>query len=154
MNRMNILNSKETKYIFTFIREQWGVEDFSFIDNFVFRMGEDNNIYISNREVFDLDFSKLRIDVLGLYIGQWRNNEFRFSIEGSQIVGPHAKKNILELSREASREWLKGKDLDVQTDCKGFVIVKSGDDFLGCGRIKENRLLNFVPKVRRINCED
>lgn len=154
MHRINILNSKEMKYIFNFIRQQWGVEGFSFIEDFVFRMGEDNSIYISNREVFDIDFSKLRIDVLGLYIGQWRNGDFRFSIEGSQLFGPHALKNVVELSREASRDWLKGKDLDVETDCSGFVIVKCGDDFMGCGRIKESRLLNFVPKIRRITCED
>ena len=78
----------------------------------------------------------------------------RLSIEGSQIMGPYAKKNVLELSKEASRDWLKGRDLAVETDCSGFVIVKSGDDFMGCGKVKDNKLLNFVPKIRRIVCED
>jgi len=36
------------------------------------------------------------------------------------------------------------------TKSKGFVIVKSSNDFFGCGKIKENKMLNYVPKSRRL----
>ncbi|RMF06600.1 hypothetical protein D6764_01915, partial [Candidatus Woesearchaeota archaeon] len=32
----------------------------------------------------------------------------------------------------------------------GFQIVRSGGDFLGCGKASQGRLFNYVPKARRL----
>ena len=92
---------------------------------------------------------KLRINSLGLYFGQIRNG-LRLSIEASQIVGPAAKKNFVSLTEKQAREWFKGEDIEVKGDFSGFVIVKCNNDFLGTGRFKEGKVLNFVPKSRRL----
>ena len=44
---------------------------------------------------------------------------------------------------------MKGQDLQLSTDLKGFVIIKNKDNFLGCGKVAENKILNFIPKERR-----
>lgn len=33
---------------------------------------------------------------------------------------------------------------------KGFVIMKYKDDFLGTGKASENKITNFIPKIRRL----
>jgi NOL1/NOP2/fmu family ribosome biogenesis protein len=71
------------------------------------------------------------------------------SIEGSQIIGPKCNKNILELKDEQRELWVKGYDLDIDGDL-GFVIIKNKDDFLGCGKLRNNKLYNYVPKSRRL----
>ncbi|MBI4140217.1 hypothetical protein HY485_00100, partial [Candidatus Woesearchaeota archaeon] len=100
--------------------------------------------------VDQIDFSKLRINSIGLYFAEFRNNELRLSIEGSQIIGPKATKNVVELNNDELKQWLRGEDLEKECDENGFVIIKHGNDYLGCGKIKEGKVLNFVPKARRL----
>ena len=96
----------------------------------------------------------ININKLGLYFGKIEHNEIRLSIEGSQIVGEKATKNILEISKEDSREWLRGFDLETNENLSGFVIIKNNNDFYGTGKIKEGRILNFVPKGRKLKSKD
>jgi NOL1/NOP2/fmu family ribosome biogenesis protein len=154
MGTLKILNKKEIKPIFEFIKDHWNIDDLSFLDDYGFLLNDKDNIYIAKREIFDLDLSSLRINTIGLYFGEVKNEEFRLSIEGSQMIGKYAKDNVLELTREESRDWLRGYDLDKESELKGFVLVKYNDDFMGTGRIKEGRVLNFVPKSRRLKSSD
>ncbi|MBU1854299.1 MAG: hypothetical protein KKF89_01120, partial [Nanoarchaeota archaeon] len=58
--------------------------------------------------------------------------------------------NILELNKEQFEQWLKGEDIEINTSMKDFVIVKHNSDYVGCGKIKNNLLMNYVPKARRL----
>ena len=89
-----------------------------------------------------------------MYFCEIKNDELRLSIEGTQLIGPTAKKNVVEITKEEMRSWLKGNNLQKETDCKGFAIIKYGNDYLGCGKIRKNEIINFVPKTRRIMSND
>ena len=144
MQNLKILNRKETKEILGAMREQWGFDgelDYAFLKT------EKGRIYIANRELFDIDLSKLKVNSIGMYFGEMKNG-LRLSIEGSQLIGPKAKKNIAELDEKEAKEWLSGIDIGKEAP-EGFVILKHGKDFLGTGRSKEGKILNFVPKTRR-----
>jgi NOL1/NOP2/fmu family ribosome biogenesis protein len=144
---LKILNSREKKGIVKLIKEQFNC-DFS-LDYEVF-MNPKNKIFILNRDVSKIDMDELRINSLGLYFGEINRGELRLSIEGSQIIGPLAKNNVLELKDSNANKWMSGEDFDVKTELMGFVIVKNKKDFLGCGRVVNMRLLNYVPKERRV----
>ena len=147
MPQLKILNSKEIKEILKLIEKQWSAKlkpDYTFLKN------NKNRIFIINRDVSKIDFSKLRINSIGMYFCDLEN-EIRLSIEGSQIIGPKAAKNIVEIDKEQTRLWLKVEDLEVEGDYSGFVIMKHNDDFLGTGKFKENKVLNYVNKSRRVN---
>jgi NOL1/NOP2/fmu family ribosome biogenesis protein len=146
MQNLKILNSKEVKRILKLLNEQFGYEEKL---ECVFLINKKFKVYIINRDISRVDLEALRIDSLGMYLGTYKNG-FRPSIEGSQIVGPKAKKNILEITEEEMNKWLKGEDFNVDTELKGFVLVKHKNDFLGCGNIKEGELFNYVPKSRRL----
>ncbi|MBN2112037.1 hypothetical protein JW707_02955 [Candidatus Woesearchaeota archaeon] len=147
MQNLKILNKKEIKKILGAIESQWGFReelDYAFLET------EKGKVYLANKEIFSIDLSKLKINSLGIYFAEIKSG-IRLSIEGSQIIGPKATKNIVELNDEEAKQWMAGLDLDKQTECKDFVIIKYKDDFLGTGKqTKEGKVLNFVPKVRRM----
>ncbi len=147
MKKMKILNSREIRDIKKLIKKQWDAElklDYAFL------MNDKGKIFIINKELGDIDFSKLHINNLGLYFGEFKVSELRLSIEGSQMVGIFAKKNIVDIDDKNLEVWMKGEDIEIKTDnVRGFVIIKNNKDFLGCGKYKEGKVLNYVPKERR-----
>ncbi|NQV09192.1 hypothetical protein HQ529_05050 [Candidatus Woesearchaeota archaeon] len=151
MQKLKILNSKEVKEILSILKKQFGFE--SKLD-YVFLMNEKNKIYIANKEVFDINIDNLNINSIGIYFAFMKNKQIRLSIEGSQIIGPVSKKNIVELHDNEAKLWMKGFDLFKTTKNKGFVLIKNNNDFLGCGKQIEDKILNYVPKIRRLKVSD
>jgi len=49
-----------------------------------------------------------------------------------------------------SKQIRQGHDIPVDWPSE-LVLVKSGNDFLGSGKVKNNILLNSIPKSRRLN---
>lgn len=147
MQNLKILNSKEIKNIRKQLKEQFGVEERF---EFVYMINAKEKIYVVNREIEKLDLEKLRIDSIGVYFASIAKDGIRLSIEGSQIIGPFAKKNVFKISEEQFEHWLKGEDIEVEVDSNAFILVKYKDFFVGCGKIKEMILLNYVPKARRL----
>ena len=151
MKPLKILNKKAVKQILALIKKQWNADiklEHAVLQN------KDNKIYLMNKEFANIDLEKLRINNLGLYFGQISNSELRLSIEGSQLIGSKAKKNILEITQKQSRDWLKGEDLETKEKLKGFVLIKHENDFFGTGKIKENKVFNFIPKGRRLKISE
>jgi len=145
MKTIKFLSSKELKPIVAFIKTHFGctfVPEEAWVEN-------EDRLYLISRDLEKIDLSALRINSLGLYVGEWRHEELRLSIEGSQLFGPHAKKNVIELSSHELLAWLRGEDM-LKSGEEGFVIVRYKTDYVGCGKIKEGKLLNFVPKIRRL----
>lgn len=141
--------SKEKKQVLSLIKEQWGA-DFKAKD-LAFLRSEKDRIYAVHKDVDKIDLSLYRINTVGMYFAEHKKGEFRLSIEGSQLLGPLAKKNVVELDDEEKVAWLRGEDLHKEGEWSGFVIMKHNDDFLGTGKYTaDGRILNFVPKTRRL----
>ena len=146
MHTLDFLNGKQVKEINELVKEQWGTElpkEYSYL------IRKDGDIFLVDRGVGEIDLQKLRINSIGIYVGELRNDELRMSIEGAQIIGPQATKNVVKITREQLSQWLKGEDLEVDSE-NGFVILKCQKDFVGCGKASNGRILNFVPKARRV----
>ena len=149
MTKLKVLNTKEIKNIKNIIKDQW---DSDITLDYAFLMNEKGRIFIVNRDIGVIDFSKFNINNIGLYFGELRFGELRLSIEGSQIVGPCAKKNVINIDNKQTQEWMQGNDIIVESknlDLNGFIIIKHKKDFLGSGKYKEGKILNYVPKERR-----
>ncbi len=147
MENLRILNSKEKKNIYMLINEQFGCD---LDEEYEIFMNSRNRIFLLNKDFVKIDISQLRVNSLGLYFGEIYNNELRLSIEGSQLIGKTAKKNVLDLEDEQAAKWMKGEDFEIDSDLKGFVLVKNNSIFLGCGKISNKKLYNYVPKERRV----
>ena len=148
MEHLKILNSKEKKEIVQRINSQW---DAGFSTELAMLRNNENKIFLMNGEVAVLDISHLRINSMGLYVAEVSSDSVRLSIEGSQLIGPQARRNVVEISKEEAGRWLMGEDLEQQVEWRGFVIVRHHDDFLGCGCAAKGKVLNYVGKNRRVS---
>lgn len=151
MEKLKILNKKEIKAILALIKKQWGAD---FKQDYAFLMNTKNKIFIVNKDISRINLNRLRINNVGMYFGEINKGEIRLSIEGAQLVGPLAKKNVLELDEKEAREYLKGQDLDKGAKERGFVVIRHGEDFLGTGKSNGKVIYNYTPKERRILSND
>lgn len=145
---LKILNTKEKRSILSIIERQWGCR---WETDLVFLKSRKNKIYLVTRDVERVLDHGLRIDSMGLYLGEVKGDEMRLSIEGSQLLGPQATRNVLQLTDEDFGRWMLGEDLMREHDERAFVLLSHNDDFCGCGRHKDGVIKNFVPKTRRVN---
>lgn len=148
------LNRREISKILKQIGEYYDCDAKFLIDKYSFFISEKNKVYIIDNKIKDIPLDNVRINSLGLYFCELNHNDIRFSIEGSQIIGKIAKKNILELDDKTARLWLKGQDIPSEKQFDSFVIIKNNNDFMGCGKYKEGNILNYIPKIRRITASD
>ncbi len=149
MLNLKVLNKKEVKEILSLIEKQWNVKldlELAFLKN------NKGKVFLMNGDVSKIDFSKLRINGMGMYFCEL-DYGIRLSIEGSQLIGPKATKNILEISKEEASKWLMGEDIETTEEFSGFVIIKSGNDFLGTGKSTKGKILNYVSKDRRVSAK-
>ena len=148
MGELAILKSKEIKEIAKLLEEQFECKEKL---DYAFLRDSEGDIFLINRDIEKVDFETIRINSLGLYFAEHRNDELRLSIEGSQMIGPKAKKNVFEISGDNVFRYMKGEEIEAKEEYSDFMIIKNGNDFFGCSKIKNRRLLNFYPKSRRIS---
>ena len=148
MQQLKILNSKEIKEILRLIEKQWNAK---LKLNYAFLKNNKNRIFIVNKDISKIELEKLRINSIGMYFCEIDQQGIRLCIEGSQIVGPKAAKNTVEITEQQAKQWLKGEDLEIEESYEGFVIIKHNNDFLGTGKYKLGKVLNYVNKSRRVN---
>lgn len=149
MKDIHIQNSKENKRIHEMLHDQFG---FSKKLPYVFLLTNRERIYIIHRDIEQIPLDQLRLDSIGLYFATLTDDELRLSIEGSQVIGPHATQNIISLDDKAFSQYLKGENLELAKDHPmGVYIVKHKSDFVGSCKISGKKLYNFVPKARRLS---
>ncbi|MHA1208383.1 MAG: methyltransferase RsmF C-terminal domain-like protein [Candidatus Freyarchaeota archaeon] len=86
----------------------------------------------------------------GVYFGRLEKDGLRLTIEGAQLIGETAKKNVIELDYDEAVKWMRGEDFQLESEYQGYVVLKWKNYFLGCGKLKNGVVKNFVPKDRRI----
>ena len=147
MPELKILNSKEIKEILKLIEKQWGAKpklDYGFLEN------NKGRIFVVSKDISKIDISKLRLNSVGMYFCEIDNKGIRLSIEGSQIIGKECSKNVLDVDRRQALEWMTGQDISISNPGKGYVIIRHEGDYLGCGKYVDGKILNHVPKERRL----
>lgn len=139
------ISNKEKKLLLKQLQDQF---DFSEKLDYSFFINPDKKIFIFNKGA-EIDFSKIKVNSLGLYFANVEN-EIRLTIEGSQLIGPMSGKNILEVDEDQLQDWIHGRNIETDKELEGFVLVKNKNDFYGTGKYKEGKIINFVPKERRL----
>lgn len=146
MQNLKILNNKEVKKILKELKEVYGSEEKL---DYVFFKSSRDKIYVLSKKYGELNEENLRINNLGMYFAKIEKDGVRLSIDGAQMI--KAKKNVLDVAEDELEKWLQGEDLEVgEKKLKGYVVVKFKKDVYGVGKYKEGRVINFVPKERRI----
>jgi NOL1/NOP2/fmu family ribosome biogenesis protein len=149
---MQVLSKKEIREIDVLLRECYNVEILK--EFVVLKTSKENKIWITNKDVFELDIEKLRANSIGLYFGRVDNNRLRLSVEGAQIVGPHANKNIAELDEKSIWDFVRGFDVKPARfdECSegAYVLIKFKNNWLGIGKLENGTIKSVLPKSRKI----
>lgn len=142
------LNTRNIKKVKDILYEQYGFsEDLPYI----FFLTESDKLYIVSEDFKKVGIEQNFVNSMGLYFAKYEKEGIRPSIEGSQIIGKFSNKNIIDLTEEQYKEWMRGEDVYIEGDFGRFPLMKYKDDFMGSGIFKENKVLNHIPKTRRIN---
>ena len=85
-----------------------------------------------------------------MYFARKIDGKIRLSIEGSQIINP--RKNVIELKENQVKLWVMGNDIELDEKMENgeFYILKYKNNILGSGKYSDGKILNFVPKERRL----
>jgi NOL1/NOP2/fmu family ribosome biogenesis protein len=152
---LKILNSKEIKHIYELLREQYGYE--GKLDVAFLLSEKKERVYIFTKDLAGVDIANLRVDTMGMYFGTFFEDKLRITVDGTQMIGPSCTKNIITIDKKEMQVWMQGEKLMLSQlshppaeTPTGFVIIKYQDDFLGCGKIGGDLILNYVPKTRYI----
>lgn len=153
MQQLIILNTKEIKKIKERLEKQFG---YSLTEDYAYLKNEKNKIFLITKDISKINLRNLKIDKLGLYFAEEKNQQVRLSKEGAQLLVKEAKenkkevKNTVELTAEEVKEYFKGRDLDKDLGAENKpIILQYKDNVLGCARYKEGKILNFLPKIHR-----
>ena len=144
--QLRILNKKEISRILNKLNDQFSINlkiDYGMLRN------KDGKIFLVTKDLNKVNLDKLRINDIGLYAIR-EDKEIRLSIEGSQLFGKYASKNIYEINKDEANLWMTGNNIKCDKVYNGFVIIKYKNDFLGSGKYKNNEIINYVPKERWI----
>ena len=147
---LRVMDRKARKQFLSLLEKQFG---FKSKLQYAFFINDRQKVYVANKDVDEVLDANIRIDKIGMYVAEWKDQQVRLSIEGSQLIGPLSS-GVVEVSSAEARGWMKGEDMEKEVSGKGFVIVKSGDDYLGSGKIGDGKIFNYVSKNRRLNVSD
>src|SRR4030043_1903117 len=134
MQRLTFLNTRENKKMLEELKEIYGVS--AKLEGALL-ISPKQKLYLLTKdlELINLKEEKqLRIDKAGLYIGAIVPEGIRLSLEGSQLIGPSAKKHVLSIDEEHLEPWVKGEDFELTSNEKesvkedGFYIIKFNQD--------------------------
>lgn len=126
-----------------------------FLKEYYFYVNNKGKVHISKINVNELNLN--RINSIGVYFGTYHDdNRFRLSLEGTKFIKP--SKNYLILNQKSLNTYLSGENLfkeevekiDSSDNCP-FLIVQYKNENLGCMNIKDNMLLTYMSKTRKLD---
>ncbi len=148
--KIEFLKKSEKKEILELLREQHGISKLNFL---LIKSGKEKirgfSGSLSKEEIHKIN-GLIRIEGIGLYLARIEEYGIRLSLDATHLLKNEIKKNIIELNDNESARWMRGENLEVDKNMKGFFVVKNGENFLGSGKANEFRLFNFIPKERRV----
>ena len=153
MQKLKILNTREIKAIKELLIKQFGS---ALHENYAYLQTEKDRLFLVNRDIAQIDLDKLKIDRLGLYFAELRPSQIRLSKEGAQLLVNEARqqhaemKNVISLTKIETRAYFAGVDLkkDLGEENR-LVILIYEEAVVGCAAYKEDKLINFLPKIHR-----
>lgn len=140
------------------IEEYYGIKDLPYLITY---SGKEKirgySGILSGKEINDLD-NEVYIELIGLYLFHDYPDGIRLSFDAIQAFANQITKNIIDLNDKQAGDFLKGQDLllskedkeKFKTESKGFKIIRHNGDLIGSGKLSEERLINFMPKERRL----
>lgn len=143
------LSSSEKKEIIRRLNESFGIKELPYL---LIQTGKEKiRAYSGNfskDELIKLSIM-VNVELIGLYLLKLEKSGIRLSHDAVSLLKDKIIKNIIEIDEKQAEQWVSGKDLEIKAE-KKFVILKYKEDLIGCGKSTGERIINLVPKERRV----
>ncbi len=160
MTSFHVLSDKEKHDLLLKLHEQFGISEAK-INGTLLTLGHDKvRLFTGNLGADELEHlgSIIHIEISGSYLLAIEKDGIRLSHDSAIMLRGQITRSIIEITNEQELEWLKGHDVllnkeqeESYVDSKGFVIISSNNEIVGCGKLGNDfRIRNFVPKERRL----
>lgn len=114
----------------------------------------------SDEEIAEFN-KEIGIELMGLYLFTIHYDEIRLSFDGMLMLKDQITKNILEVNDAQAKEFFRGQDIALtkedkekwKNESKTFKVIKHKDEFIGTGKLTVDRIVNYLPKERRVKGE-
>ncbi|MGB9598716.1 MAG: NIP7 pre-PUA domain-containing protein [Minisyncoccales bacterium] len=152
--QVNFLKKEEVAKIEKTLQEQYRV-DFSLQSFSLFSIG--NKIFLFSKDIEKIkeEILKIKIFSFGLFFGQFKKNKILLSLEGAQMVGKKAKKNVVLLNENSLRNFLLGFNVldakEFRCEPDAFLLLKYRGEIVGLGQKKKNYIENLTLKTKRLS---
>lgn len=146
--KIKFLSEKDKAVIFNFLKMNYGIENFDIFKNYDF-LEINKKVHIINKTHISLvkQFKKMASSI-GFYLGKIEKQGFRLSFDACQVLSNYINK-FIEINEKEAKSWFKGKNISIQKNIKGFIVLKYNEDFIGVGYAQDRIIKNYVPKERR-----
>jgi len=147
---MRFLKSSEKKKLLKELEEQFG---FTRIDLLLVETGKKKirgfSGNMTREEIRELS-GIANVEIVGMYLMK-KEGQIRLSLDATGVLSEGIRKSVLEISDEELERWMNGLNLEIVVD-KGIYVVKHKitGDFVGRGISDGKKVINYVPKERRI----
>jgi NOL1/NOP2/fmu family ribosome biogenesis protein len=146
---IHILNSGEKKKIVEDLNEKFGITELPWL----LVMAGKGKIRAFSGSMTRDEIAKLsydiRIELPGLYILREESDGYRISHDGLFVFKNMATKNIVDISDKQADEWLRGENIEIDSEDK-WVLLGNKGELIGCGKVKDKKVINYVPRERRV----
>jgi NOL1/NOP2/fmu family ribosome biogenesis protein len=147
---LHFLNKQETDEILESLEKQFGITK---IDGIILKIGQERIFLyqgsLSVNQIKELE-REVPIERIGVYFAKMQDGGIRLSIEGTHIFKDQIKKNFFIMNDAQLIDWMHGSELLVNSEKKGFLVMKHKEDLLGTGKASAEKITNFIPKTRRL----
>lgn len=147
---LNFLKSSEKKELISQLEELYGI---SKLDYLLLETGREKirgfSGTMTKEEIVELS-EIANVEIVGMYLFKKEGN-LRISFDGTQILGDKIVKSIVKIDGENEKKWLMGENIILEGIESGIYVVQNSlGDFLGCGVSDGKKVLNYIPKERRV----
>jgi|SRR3989304_6655133 len=150
MEYIKILSEQEKRKIENQLHAQFGIKE---LPGKIVMRGEEK-LFLFTGEADENEIRKIEqataVEKVGVYFAKLINEEIKLTIEGTQLLKEQITKGIFQINDSQAEEWMMGRELNLKSGLKGFVVMKNNDDYLGCGKASQEKITNFIPKSRRL----
>ena len=153
MERLKILKSKEIKRVRAILEKQYSYflkTDYAYLEN------SKGKIFLVNKDIAKIPLDKLKTDRFGIYFAEIKHEHIRLSMEGAQLFAKEAKgngqklTNVIEFSMPEMRSYYHGIDINKPEEKETkHVLLSYNKEIFGSAKLKEGKILNFLPKIHR-----
>lgn len=146
MKNVNFADKKTKQTLSKYID---GVE-FDFLQHNSQSLAFPNSVH---KEILGLLNTSLRIKKFGIDLGQLIREELIPDQAFAMANVKHSYFEELQLTKEEAILYLQKKDFNVNTNAKGWHLVKYNEAYLGFAKLMGNRMNNTYPKEWRIRAD-